>query len=245
MGLRRCIRGECRVRLNKYIAEAGLCSRREADRRIESGRVTVDGQVAGLGTQVEMGQIVCCDGVEVAADNKKVVLICNKPRGIVCTAEKKEKDNIIDYIGYPIRVFPVGRLDKDSRGLILLTNDGELSDALMRSRNGHEREYEVTVDKAIDAEFVRSMSEGVYLEELDVTTLRAKVKKLSSNRFSITLTQGLNRQIRRMCEALGYRVRDLKRVRIENLMLGDLEEGRYRELSENEERDLRAILGRQ
>ena len=231
------------MRLNKYLADAGLCSRREADRRIEAGRVTVDGSVATLGTQVEDGQEVICDGKPVSAKERTVILICNKPRGIVCTAEKREKDNIIDYIGYPIRVFPVGRLDKDSRGLILLTNDGELSDALMRSRNGHEREYEVTVNRSIDAAFVRSMSEGVYLEELDVTTLPAKVKKLSADSFSITLTQGLNRQIRRMCETLGYRVKDLKRVRIENLTLGELSEGRYRELTEEEEAALRKRAG--
>ena len=231
------------MRLNKYLADAGLCSRREADRRIEAGRVTVDGSVATLGTQVEDGQEVMCDGRPVSAKERAVILICNKPRGIVCTAEKREKDNIIDFIGYPIRVFPVGRLDKDSRGLILLTNDGELSDALMRSRNGHEREYEVTVNKSIDAAFVRSMSEGVTLKELDVTTLPAKVKKLSADSFSITLTQGLNRQIRRMCEALGYRVKDLKRIRIENLTLGDLAEGKYRELTEAEEAKLRERIG--
>ncbi|MBO6215191.1 MAG: pseudouridine synthase, partial [Lachnospiraceae bacterium] len=162
----------------------------------------------------------------------------------VCTAEKREKNNIIDFIDYPVRIFPVGRLDKESRGLIFLTNDGELSDALMRSRNGHEREYEVTVDRTIDRSFIDSMEKGVYLSELSLTTLPARVKKLSSNRFSIILTQGLNRQIRRMCETLGYRVRDLKRIRIENVRLGDLPEGQYRKLSEKEEEGLRARLSR-
>ena len=232
------------MRLNKYLAQGGLCSRREADKRIEAGRVTVDGRVAVPGTIVEDGQEVRCDGIMVSLSNAPVILVCNKPRGIVCTAEKREKNNIIDFIDYPVRIFPVGRLDKESRGLIFLTNDGELSDALMRSRNGHEREYEVTVDRTIDRSFIDSMEKGVYLSELSLTTLPARVKKLSANRFSIILTQGLNRQIRRMCETLGCRVRDLKRIRIENVRLGDLPEGQYRKLSEKEEEGLRARLSR-
>lgn len=230
------------MRLNKYLAETGLCSRREADRIIEAGLVTVDGRAATLGEDVSDTNHILVRGKEIKRESQKVLLIFNKPKGIVCTAEKREKNNVIDYIDYPIRIFPVGRLDKDSRGLLLLTNEGELANSLIRARNAHEREYEVRVDGDITSDFIERMSRGVYLPELNETTRACKVKKLSKNSFSIVLTQGLNRQIRRMCKECGRKVLDLKRIRIENLTLGNLKEGEYKKITDKERQSLLARM---
>ncbi len=221
------------IRINKFLSEAGVCSRREADRIIDEGRVSVDGKTAEKGVAILPGQSVMLDGREIVRKGKDILLMFNKPPGIVCTAEKREKNNIIDYIGYPERIFPVGRLDKDSRGLILLTNMGELSNDILKAANHHEKEYVVEVNHRITDDFIERMSRGVYLSELDTTTRPCEVEKLSERTFRIILTQGLNRQIRRMCEALSYKVTDLKRVRILNLKL-DTEEGKYREVSAKE-----------
>ena len=222
------------MRINKFLAEAGVCSRREADRRIEAGRVTIDGVIAQMGDKVGPGQIVTVDGKEISSMKEEVVLIFNKPVGIVCTAEQREPDNVVDYIGYPERIYPVGRLDKDSRGLLLLTNIGELAYEVTRAASGHEKEYEVTVDHPITGQFLIAMQKGVFLKDLEKTTAPATVKKLDEKRFSIILHQGLNRQIRRMCSALGYRVRDLKRVRELDLTLDGIAEGKYRKLTPEE-----------
>ncbi|MDO4978044.1 MAG: pseudouridine synthase [Eubacteriales bacterium] len=230
------------MRLNKFLSDAGVCSRRQADRMVEEGRITVDGKVALMGQQVTEDQKVCVDGKPVSLVKKKVILAFNKPKGIVCTSEKREKDNIIDYINYPERIYPVGRLDKDSEGLILLTNDGELMNEILRARNYHEKEYEVKVNRPINAKFLKEMSEGV--EILDTVTRPCVVRQTGTCTFRIILTQGLNRQIRRMCEALGYRVRDLKRYRIMSIHLGNLPVGKYRELTAKEYRELERMTGR-
>ena len=230
------------IRLNKYLSDAGVCSRREADRQIEAGNVTVDGQVATMGMRIDPSAKVVYCGKPVVPVEQKVVLLVNKPKGILCTSEKMEKDNIVDYINYPIRLYPVGRLDKDSRGLILMTNDGELSNRLLKARYYHEKEYLVTVRREVTADFIKRMSEGVYIEEEGKKTRPCKVKKISRNQFSIILTQGWKRQIRRMTEACGNRVEDLQRVRIENILLGDVPEGSYRKLTAAEEAELRRRL---
>ncbi|MBQ6360644.1 MAG: pseudouridine synthase [Lachnospiraceae bacterium] len=217
-----------KVRINKYLSAAGVCSRREADRLIEAGKITVNGQTAVTGMTVSDEDDIFVNGKPVQKEDKPVLLAYNKPRGVVCTSAKDEPDNIIDRIHYPVRIYPVGRLDKDSEGLILLTNQGDLMDKLLRSRNLHEKEYIVTVNRPVSAEFVKKMSEGVPI--LDTVTRPCRVKKLSSCEFSIILTQGLNRQIRRMCEALDYRVRKLVRVRVANITLGELPSGQYREI---------------
>lgn len=217
------------IRINKYLSEAGVCSRREADRQIEAGNVTIDGVTARMGDRVFLGQTVRFHGKRVSQEEEKILLVFHKPVGVVCTAEKREKNNIIDYINYPKRVYPVGRLDKDSEGLILLTNQGELVNKIMRAGNRHEKEYLVDVNQDITPEFIAGMAGGVYLEELEVTTRKCLVQKVEKRRFRIVLTQGYNRQIRRMCEAFGYRVKRLKRVRIMNIKLGDLKTGTYRE----------------
>lgn len=217
------------IRINKYLSEAGVCSRREADRQIEAGNVTIDGVTAGMGDRVLPGQKVLFNGKKVSQEDEKILLVFHKPVGVVCTAEKREKNNIIDYINYPKRVYPVGRLDKDSEGLILLTNQGDLVNKIMRAGNRHEKEYLVDVNQDITPEFIAGMAGGVYLEELEVTTRKCLVQKVEKRRFRIVLTQGYNRQIRRMCEAFGYRVKRLKRVRIMNIKLGDLKVGTYRE----------------
>lgn len=228
------------IRLNKYLSEAGVCSRREADRLIEQGLVTIEGIKAVTGQKVQNGQKVCVKGKEVKKQEPQVLMALYKPRGIVCTAEKREKNNIIQYINYPVRVYPVGRLDKDSEGLILLTNQGELVNQIMRARNFHEKEYVVTVDKKITAEFLKQMQEGVPI--LDTVTRPCKIQKSNSHTFRIILTQGLNRQIRRMCEYLGYQVQTLKRVRIMNIELGDLEYGKYRDVTAEEKKKLYQLL---
>ena len=234
------------IRLNKYLSDAGVCSRRQADRYVEEGRVTVDGRPAEHCTKVLPGQKVCLDGRPVdgkgGVSQRRIVLAVNKPRGIVCTTSRKEKDNIVDFIGYPERIYPVGRLDKDSEGLILMTNDGELMDEILRARNGHEKEYEVTVNRPVSEAFLRKMAAGVPI--LDTVTRPCKVRKTGTFSFRIILTQGLNRQIRRMCEALGYRVRALRRIRVMNIYLGDLPEGEYRELTEVEIFELMRLTGR-
>lgn len=225
------------IRLNKYLSDAGICSRRQADRYLEEGKITVDGVKAVMGQKVTADQDIRLMGKKIAkASEKKVVLAFHKPRGIVCTTQKKEKDNIVDYINYPERIYPVGRLDKDSEGLIFLTNDGALMNEILCARNYHEKEYEVRVNKEITDNFLKKMSEGV--EILDTKTRPCKVRKTGERSFRIILTQGLNRQIRRMCESQGYQVRRLRRIRIMNVTLGNLESGKYRELSEKEKKQL-------
>ena len=231
------------IRLNKFLSDAGVCSRRAADSAIEEGRVTIDGVIAIVGQKVSGKEEICFDGKLVSNTDKKSVLIAyNKPIGIVCTAEKREKKNIIDHINYPTRIYPIGRLDKDSHGLILLTNEGELVNKIMRAANFHEKEYLVRVDKEITNVFLEKMKNGVYIEELNVTTRPCFIKKESKFTFTIVLTQGLNRQIRRMCQALGYRVRDLKRVRIMNIELKDLKEDTYRDITDIELKSLKKML---
>lgn len=226
------------VRINKYLAEAGVCSRREADKLVEGGKVYINGEIAVNGSKVYDGDVVKAQGKVIGGAQKKVYLAFYKPTGIVCTSEKQEENNIMDYIDYPIRVTYCGRLDKDSEGLLLLSNDGDFMQELMRGANGHEREYLVRVDKPITDEFITSMENGVFLEDLNVTTRKCKIRKISDVTFTIVLTQGLNRQIRRMCRTFDYHVRFLKRVRIENIQLGDMDPGAYRELEKSELKEL-------
>lgn len=231
------------VRINKYLSAAGFCSRREADRLVEAGRVSIDGFIAGMGDKVSDGQKVQVDNKDISVEKEKILLVFNKPAGIVCTTtDSQGANNIVDYIGYNKRIYPIGRLDKDSHGLILMTNNGEIMDKILRSANGHEKEYIVEVNKDIDDEFVKNMSNGVYLEELERTTLPCRVYKDGKRKFRIILTQGLNRQIRRMCDNLGYRVVDLKRIRIMNIVLGDLKEGSYRNVTDKEYSRLLSML---
>ena len=224
------------LRLNKYLSEAGVCSRREADKLIGQGRVCVDGRPGLLGMVIEPGQEVKVDGKVVCLSTKTIVLAINKPAGVVCTEDKGEPNNIIDFLNYPIRVTYAGRLDKESRGLLLMTNSGDLINQIMRSRHNHEKEYKVVVDKEITDDFLKKMRAGVAI--LNTVTKPCKVDKIDKYSFRIVLTQGLNRQIRRMCEALGYQVRDLVRIRIINITLEGLMEGKWRELSEQEISDL-------
>lgn len=227
------------MRINKYLSEAGVCSRREADRQIEGGHVTINGRKAVMGDKVAPGDTVFLGKKQVSKEEEVILLAVNKPRGIVCTTEKKERNNIVDFVNYPKRIYPIGRLDKDSRGLILMTNQGELVNKMMRSGNLHEKEYIVRVNRDITKEFLEKMAAGVYLEELDATTRPCPVEQMGKRTFRITLTQGMNRQIRRMCEKFHYRVVDLKRVRIMNIQLGDLKEGTYRKISAEEWRKLK------
>ena len=230
-------------RLNKYLSDSGVCSRRAADTAIEAGEVTVNGEPAVMGMKVTVSDEVRYKGQIVSNVGKKNILLAyNKPAGIVCTAEKREKNNIIEHINYPERIYPIGRLDKDSTGLILLTNQGDLVNKIMKAVNAHEKEYIVTVDKDITADFIKNMSNGVYLEELDVTTRKCRVTKIGPREFRIVLTQGLNRQIRRMCQTFGYRVRTLKRVRIMNIELGNLKEDTYRDVNSKEIKELMKML---
>ena len=229
------------IRINKYLAECGVCSRRGADELIAKGFVTVDGEPAENGMRIMPGMKVAVKGRVISDIDEKVYLAFNKPRGVVCTAKKDDERNVIGFLNYPVRVTYCGRLDKDSEGLLIMTNDGDLIDAMMRSRNGHEKEYIVTVNKTVTDAFMFQMSKGVYLEELNVTTKKCTVKRISDNSFSIILTQGLNRQIRRMCEAFGYRVRKLIRIRVMNIELKDLQTGKYRELTEAELKDLKKL----
>lgn len=218
------------MRINKYLSAQGVCSRREADRLLEAGRITVDGVTAMCGQQVDDNSVICIDGSRISDEKPQDVLMAfNKPRGIVCTTtDNQGKNNIVDYIGYDKRIYPVGRLDKDSDGLILLTNNGEITDKILRSVNGHEKEYVVKVNKKITDAFLKSMADGVYLKELDVTTKPCRLSRINNYTFRIILTQGLNRQIRRMCQESGYKVESLTRVRIMNIELGGLKIGEYR-----------------
>jgi len=220
------------MRLNKYISETGACSRREADRWIEAGRVTWNGQPAVLGTQVGDGDEVRVDGRLIGAKKKPVYLALNKPVGITCTTEADAPDNIIDLVGHPERIFPIGRLDKDSEGLILLTNDGDIVNEILRSENNHEKEYIVTVERSITDLALSMMADGVKI--MGEVTKPCKVSRIDNKTFRIILTQGLNRQIRRMCSALGYRAQRLQRVRIINITLGALSAGEWRELTAQE-----------
>lgn len=216
------------IRLNKYLSDSGLCSRREADRLIDAGKVMVNGKPAVMGMKVKLSDEVCVNGLHVTKENEPVLLAVNKPAGIVCTTASDEKDNIVDFIGYHKRIYPIGRLDKDSEGLILMTNQGELVNKILRGGNNHEKEYLVKVNKPVTKEFLKQMSEGVPV--LDTVTKPCVVERTGYNGFRIILTQGLNRQIRRMCEYFGYRVTYLKRVRVMNIKLGDLKPGEYRRI---------------
>ena len=220
------------MRLNKFISESGKASRRGADKLIEEGRVKINGRKAKIGDQVKPGDEVMVNGQRIRLARNNVYLALNKPVGITCTTEKNVKGNIVDLVNHPLRVFNIGRLDKDSDGLILLTNDGDIVNKILRAENNHEKEYIVSVDKPITPEFVEKMSKGVRI--LGTKTLPCKVEQLSKYEFKIILTQGLNRQIRRMCEALGYEVYRLQRVRIMNIHLGNLPVGLWRDLTKKE-----------
>ena len=225
------------IRLNKFLSDAGVCSRREADRLISAGKVTINGEVAVLGDKVTSDDVVKVNGEVVSREEEQIIIAFNKPEGVECTAQKDNPDNIIDYIGYEKRIYPIGRLDKNSRGLILLTNDGSIVNGILKASNYHEKEYVVTVDKEITGEFIEAMSSGVKILD-DVMTRPCEVKKTKKHEFNIVLTQGLNRQIRRMCKALGYNVTKLRRVRIMNIELGNLGKGKYRNLTDDEVKEL-------
>ena len=229
------------VRINKYLSEIGYCSRRAADKLIEEGRVTINGAVPEMGTKVTKEDNVAVDGKPVAEPRDKPVYIAfNKPVGIVCTTDVKvEKDNIIDFINYPKRIFPIGRLDKPSEGLIFLTNDGDIVNKILRARNNHEKEYIVTVNKPITRGFISKMSNGVPI--LDTITRKCEVEQIGKLKFRIVLTQGLNRQIRRMCEYLDYEVRQLKRVRIMNVIL-DMPVGAWRDITPKEMAEINRLI---
>ncbi|MGH8462352.1 MAG: 23S rRNA pseudouridine(2604) synthase RluF [Stenotrophobium sp.] len=224
------------MRLNKFISETGVCSRREADAYIEQGRVTINGARALLGTQVNDGDEVKLNGrlVSNAQKKQRVYIMLNKPVGITCTTERQVKDNIVDFVGHRERIFPIGRLDKDSDGLILLTSNGDIVNEILRAENNHEKEYLVTVDGPVTDDFLLRMAAGVNLPELGAVTKPCKLSRIGKNSFRIILTQGLNRQIRRMCAAFGYTVRRLQRVRIINVTLGTLPIGQWRDLTQAE-----------
>jgi 23S rRNA pseudouridine2604 synthase len=229
------------IRINKYLSEVGFCSRRAADKLIEEMRVTINGKVPEMGTKVQHGDVVKVDGKPLKPTMEKPVYIAfNKPVGIVCTTDVRgEKNNIIDYIGYPRRIFPVGRLDKASEGLILLTSDGEIVNKILRARNNHEKEYIVTVDKPITADFIKKMGNGIPI--LDTVTRNCFVEQVDRATFRIILTQGLNRQIRRMCEYLNYEVKKLKRIRIMNIVL-DVPKGKWRDLTSKELNEINRLI---
>ena len=224
------------MRLNKFLAETGACSRRQADQWIEAGRISVNGTRAVLGTQVDEGDEVRLDGQPLRPKPKRVYLALNKPIGIECTTDREVPGNIVDFVGYPERIFPIGRLDKDSEGLILLTNDGDIVNTVLRAEHEHEKEYIVAVDRPITAAFLAGMAAGVPI--LDTVTNPCRLTQVGKNTFRIVLTQGLNRQIRRMCEHFDYRVRRLQRVRIMHVHLGSLPLGKWRELTAAELRGL-------
>ncbi|MCR4347819.1 MAG: 23S rRNA pseudouridine(2604) synthase RluF [Sulfuricaulis sp.] len=224
------------MRLNKYISETGVCSRREADAWIASGRVTINGQRAELGTRVNEGDEVRVDKRVVGAKQRHIYICLNKPVGITCTTERHIEGNIVDFINHPARIFPIGRLDKDSEGLILLTNNGDIVNTILRAENNHEKEYIVTVDKPVTEAFLAGMAGGVNI--LGTRTKPCRVSRVANSAFRIILTQGLNRQIRRMCEVFGYQVHRLQRIRIMNIKLGNLKPGQWRDLSEAELRGL-------
>ncbi|PJR03433.1 23S rRNA pseudouridine(2604) synthase RluF [Avrilella dinanensis] len=227
-------------RINKYLSETGYCSRRQADTLVSENRVTINGKPAEMGAQVSDQDVIEVDGKPIRKrQNDFVYLAFNKPVGIECTTNTKVKDNVVDYINYPERIFPIGRLDKDSEGLLLLTNDGDIVNKILRARNNHEKEYIVKVDKPVNDRFITRMSLGVPI--LDTMTKKCKVEKINAYTFKIVLTQGLNRQIRRMCEHLGYEVKALKRVRIINIAL-DVPLGKYRKLSDKEMNELNRLI---
>lgn len=225
------------IRLNKYLSDCGVCSRREADRLIEEGKVLIDGHTAILGEKVSPDSHIVCSGKSVKREEEFIFLAFNKPIGIECTSNRDVKNNIIDFLNYPKRIYTVGRLDKNSEGLILLTNQGNLVNKILKASNYHEKEYIVTVDKKITDDFIRQMGEGVPI--LDTVTRKCNVSKINDHTFNIILTQGLNRQIRRMCEYLDYNVRTLKRIRIMNIKLGKLKSGTYRNVSKEEFEELK------
>ncbi|WP_404988384.1 23S rRNA pseudouridine(2604) synthase RluF [Clostridium culturomicium] len=227
------------IRLNKYISESGICSRREADKFIEAGKVSINGEKAVVGSKVSNTDTVIVNGIAIKPKINKVYIALNKPVGITCTTETHVDGNIINFMNYPERIFPIGRLDKPSEGLIFLTNDGDIVNKILRAGNNHEKEYIVSVDKPITKEFIAAMEGGVPI--LDTITKPCKVKKIGKCTFNIVLTQGLNRQIRRMCEYLGYSVSSLKRVRIMNISLSSLPIGKWRYLSEKEVQELLAL----
>ncbi len=227
-------------RLNKAISETGYCSRREADKLIEQGKVKVNGKVPELGTKVSAKDKITVNGTLITKEVENVYLIFNKPVGITCTTETHIPDNIISYINYPERIFPIGRLDKPSEGLIFLTNDGDIVNKILRSKNNHEKEYIVSVNKPITKEFIEKMSNGVPI--LDTVTKKCKVKKIGECTFNIILTEGLNRQIRRMCTYLGYEVSSLKRIRIMNVSLNNLKTGEYRKFTADELNELKQLI---
>lgn len=228
------------MRINKFLAEAGIVSRRGADKWVEEGKVTINGQTATIGSQVEEGDTVCVDGKPVTKEEQLVYIALNKPVGITSTTERHIEGNVVDFVNHPLRIFHIGRLDKDSEGLLLLTNDGDIVNEILRAENHHEKEYVVQVDKPITEQFLRNMASGV--EILNTKTLPCRVEKVSSNVFKIILEQGLNRQIRRMCSALGYSVKRLQRIRIMNIQLGNLKVGQWRDLTEKERHDLFSLL---
>lgn len=220
------------MRINKFLSSAGIVSRRGADKWIEDGRVKINGELAELGSRVNEDDLVQVDGKNVSRETELVYIALNKPVGITSTTERHIKGNVVDFVNHPLRIFHIGRLDKDSNGLLLLTNDGDIVNEILREEHGHEKEYIVTVDKPITKEFIRKMESGVDI--LDTTTKPCKVRQLGPRKFNITLTQGLNRQIRRMCSALGYHVRTLQRTRILNIYLDDLPIGKWRDLTKEE-----------
>jgi len=228
------------VRINKYLSDVGVCSRREADKMLEKGRITVDGVPAVPGLKVTKKQTICIDGKPIQKETEDILIAFHKPRGVVCTTSKKDKDNIVDFIGYEKRIYPIGRLDKDSEGLILLTNCGELSDKILRGSNYHEKEYVVKVDKKLTKQFIKGMEKGVPI--LDTVTRPCKIVPIDEYTFRIIITQGLNRQIRRMCEYFHYHVIRLKRVRVMNIELGRLKQGTYRNVNGREWKELLRLL---
>ena len=231
------------VRLNKYLSEIGYCSRRVADKLIEESRVKINGKIVSMGQKVKYNDIVEIDGTIIENNNAKTVYLAfNKPVGIVCTTDTRvEKNNIIDFINYPMRIFPIGRLDKMSEGLILLTNNGDIVNKILRSRNNHEKEYMVTVNKPVTKTFIEKMGNGIPI--LETITKKCYVEQIHKTKFRIVLTQGLNRQIRRMCEYLGYKVVKLVRVRIMNIKL-DIKKGRYRDLTRKELSELKQLISK-
>lgn len=230
------------MRINQYISASGMCSRREADKLLNEKKVKINGKMAAVGTEVKPGDVVTVNGIRVQQKRKHVYLMLNKPAGITCTTERHIKGNIIDFIGHKERIFPIGRLDKDSEGLILLTSDGDIVNRILRKENNHYKVYRVQVNKPINGAFIKAMSEGVTIfnpvQKKHVKTLPCKVKQLNKDTFEIILSQGLNRQIRRMCEVLGYEVLSLKRTQIMNLKLNDLHIGKWRNLTDQEVQSL-------
>ncbi len=220
------------MRINKYISDTGICSRREADKLIQQGKVTINSEAAQMGSKVRPGDSVKVDGKPLKQKEKTLYIAFNKPAGIICTTDRRVRDNIIDYIRHPKRIFPIGRLDRESEGLIFLTNDGDIVNKILRAGNHHEKEYIVTVDRPITAEFITAMGNGVRI--LGTVTRKCRIEKLSGRVFRIILTEGMNRQIRRMCEAFGYQVVKLERIRIMNVRLEDLPAGQWRYLTQDE-----------